>query len=145
MRVLVRLAVLLVLVSHPVMAAEPLLKQSLANFGAASKSGITLKDLEVMRIDLTAKAGKSGTVSDAVADELAAIGAVQDLWDVIIHGWTCRNFTAHEAACIATVHVSMEALGLALDEHATPETMLRDALALLVAKNEKSLAALAAK
>jgi hypothetical protein len=120
------------------------LKQSLAAFGATLRGGITLKDLEVMRIDITARAAKTGA-PPSVADELAAIGAVQDLWDIIVHGWTCRNFTAHEAACIASVGASMQSLGLPLDEHATPETMLRDALALLAAKNEKSLADLAGR
>ena len=92
-------------------AAEPSLKQSLAAFGATLRGGITLKDLEVMRVDITARAARTAAPA-SVADELAAIGAVQDLWDIIVHGWTCRNFTAHESACIASVGASMQSLGL---------------------------------
>jgi hypothetical protein len=130
----------LILVSVQPAVAETRLKQSLTSLGATLRSGITLKDMEVLRIELTAEVAKAGAVPSSVSDELNAIAGVQDLWDIIIHGWTCRNFTAHEAACIATVSASMTSLGLKVTDDATPETMLKDALALLMAKNDKSLA-----
>ena len=132
----------LILICLAASAAEPSLKQTLATFGAVLKDGVSIKDLEVMRVEITARASK-GTPPPSVADELATIGAVQDLWDIIIHGWTCRNFTAHEVACVASVAPSMQLLGLAIDDTATPETMLRDALRLIATKNERSLADLA--
>ena len=69
----------------------------------------------MLRIELTAEVAKAGAVPRSVSDELDAIAGVQDFWDIIIHGWTCRNFAAHDAACIATVSASMTSLGLKSD------------------------------
>ena len=125
-------------------ADDKTLTRALMAFGVTLQAGLSLKDLEVARVEITARAQAGPAPPAAVTDELAAIGTVQDLWDVIIHGWTCRNFDQHEVVCIASLTNLTAALGLKLDDRSTPETILRDALAVVATKNERSLAALGA-